>query len=327
MAMSDADLACIRRKFPFLAEFSDEFVRSKPMETLLKIETTSIKIREMDRGRDADDKLSSNKMALASTSTVVKAGQDNRWTSLHPARFLPGAACSATKLWLAAREVIGLTGPPPVGNYDMSAVGLGGCVTSRGWIELHNPSSSKLSVKMFSINNCTAKTGRCSTAGNPETANDDLQDLGEFKLALRTLRTAASFVHPWNFSFLALEGFMMQSQYCQVDLAGLEKRALLLTQFVDYCIGQNADRWRDAEPFLNTGELKSAWAAFFGARPQSATSNKNKADRKTSLKAAPTRKWLDICFPWNSGNCLKAPGDCKSSKGTILRHAGIHMLH
>ncbi len=58
--MSDADLACIRRKIPFLADFSDDFIRSKPMETLLKIETTSIKIREMERVRDADDRLASN---------------------------------------------------------------------------------------------------------------------------------------------------------------------------------------------------------------------------------------------------------------------------
>jgi hypothetical protein len=96
------------------------------METLLKIETTSIKIREMERVRDADDRLASNKMALSTTSTQVKSGPDNRWTILHPARFLPGAACSAAKLWLAAREVIGLTGPPPLGNYDLASVGLGG---------------------------------------------------------------------------------------------------------------------------------------------------------------------------------------------------------
>ncbi len=132
--MSDADLACIRRKIPFLADFSNDFIRSKPMETLLKIETTSIKIREMERVRDADDRLASNKMALSTTSRQVKAGPDNRWTILHPARFFPGAACSAAKLWLAAREVIGLTGPPPLGNYDLASVGLGGASLAKaGW--------------------------------------------------------------------------------------------------------------------------------------------------------------------------------------------------
>jgi hypothetical protein len=173
---------------------------------------------------------------------------------------------------------------------------------------------------MFSINNCTAKIGRSSAADNADTAGDDIQDLGEFKLALRTLRTAASFVQPWNHSFLAIEGFMMQTQFCVADPAGLEKRAALLTQFVDYCIGQNADRWRDREPFINTGELKNTWAAFFGARPQAALNIKAKANKKGAAKGLQTRKWLDICFPWNAGNCLKAPGDCKSTKGTTLRH-------
>ncbi len=95
--MSDSDLACLRRKFPCLADFSDQFVRSRPTETLLKIETTSLKIREMDRVRDANDKLSANKMALATNITNVEAGPDNRWTTLHPARYLPGAACTAAK--------------------------------------------------------------------------------------------------------------------------------------------------------------------------------------------------------------------------------------
>jgi hypothetical protein len=133
LSMTDSDLASLRQKFPFLADFSDHFVRSRPMESLLKIETTSMKMRELERARDTDDKLSTNKLALAQNITNVAAGPDNRWTVLHPARYLPGAACSAAKQWLAAREVIGLTGHPPVGNYDMSAVGLAGFVTSKGW--------------------------------------------------------------------------------------------------------------------------------------------------------------------------------------------------
>ncbi len=59
------------------------------------------------------------------------------------------------------------------------------------------------------------------------------------------------------------------------------------------------------------------WASFVGAMPQSAKSkNKEKKPEKPEVR----RKWVDICFPWNSGNCLKAVGDCKSAKGTVLRH-------
>jgi hypothetical protein len=45
-------------------------------------------------------------------------------------------------------------------------------------------------------------------------------DLGEFKLALRALRTAGQFVMPWNYSFLALEGFLLQSNFCKNELIG-----------------------------------------------------------------------------------------------------------
>jgi hypothetical protein len=55
--LGDSDLACLRKKFPFLAEFSDEFIRSRPTETLLKMETTSIKMKELEKGRDIDDVL------------------------------------------------------------------------------------------------------------------------------------------------------------------------------------------------------------------------------------------------------------------------------
>jgi hypothetical protein len=115
-SLGDSDLACLRKKFPFLAEFSDEFVRSRPTETLLKMETTSIKMKELEKGRDIDDKLSSNKMELEDTFTEIKAGKDNRSSILHAARFLAGAACASTKLWRRARQVIGLTGHPPRGQ-------------------------------------------------------------------------------------------------------------------------------------------------------------------------------------------------------------------
>ncbi len=81
------------------------------------METTSIKMKELEKGRDIDDKLSSNKMELEDTFTEVKAGKDNRSSILHAARFLAGAACASTKLWRRARQVIGLTGHPPVGSY------------------------------------------------------------------------------------------------------------------------------------------------------------------------------------------------------------------
>jgi hypothetical protein len=168
----------MRAKFPFLDAFSDTFVRTTPPDSLLKMEVTTIKMRDSERSRDADDKLAANIAALSTTSKAVGAGFDDRWATLHEGRFLPGAGCSAAKLWLKARKVISLNGAPPLGNYDMAAVGMGGFVTAKGWVELANPSSTKLLLKLFSLNNCSGKITFCK-AGT-EDSLPDFAEIGEF---------------------------------------------------------------------------------------------------------------------------------------------------
>jgi hypothetical protein len=135
----------------------------------------------------------------------VAEGQDNRLNILHSGRFLGGAACSAAKMWLAAKEAMGTAVPAPVGCYDMGSIGLAGYVSSKGWVELSNPASTKISIKMFNINNCSARSGP-KKQGERE---DDSLELGELKLAVRVLRSAMSFVMPWNHSVAALEGFLL----------------------------------------------------------------------------------------------------------------------
>ena len=97
-------------------------------------------------------------------------------------------------------------------------------------------------------------------------------DLAEFKLALRAMRTAFHLAIPWNLSILALEGFFFQSNFCSTDLSNTEKKEWYLTRFTDYVLEQNSDRWRDTEPFLMAGELKSLWAAFFSSQPKASSS-------------------------------------------------------
>jgi hypothetical protein len=61
----DGDLASLKRKFPWLADFSDTFIRGQSTEALLKMETTSMKMKMMERKQDFDEKLASNKKELA----------------------------------------------------------------------------------------------------------------------------------------------------------------------------------------------------------------------------------------------------------------------
>jgi hypothetical protein len=103
------------------------------------LEKASFKQRESEKFKDAEEKLASNRINLGLHCTEVKAGHDDRWTRLHDARFLAGAGCSATKLWLTARETIGLNGHPPISTNDMQTVGLAGFITARGWCEIANP--------------------------------------------------------------------------------------------------------------------------------------------------------------------------------------------
>ena len=95
-------------------------------------------------------------------------------------------------------------------------------------------------------------------------------------------------------------------------------------RFVDYVLKENANRWRDESGFLNVGELKGTWDAFFGLKPQSQVAPKKKQNNteqsSTNTRAFPKRKWVDICFDWNTGKCLKAAGTFVSPRGTPLRH-------
>ena len=102
VGLSSDDLHTLKQRFPRLREFSDEFLRNRSMEELLRIESTSLKMKDAERRGDAEDKLALNKQNLAANVVQVAGGPDDRWSTLHQGRFLGGAACSARKIWLMA---------------------------------------------------------------------------------------------------------------------------------------------------------------------------------------------------------------------------------
>ena len=180
----------------------------------------------------------------------------------------------------------------------MACMGLAGYITPRGWIELANPASSKLSIRLFNINNITSRQSSSRAASAVEDDAEDFTDLAEFQLALRAMRSAMMLVMPWNFSVAALEGFLINSRYCREDIGALDKQAQILTQFADYITKENSSRWRNKEPFITAGEMRSFWNAFFLARPQSQLTKKKNAASKFA-KATGTKEksaFVDICF-------------------------------
>jgi hypothetical protein len=113
-ANSDSDLASLRAKFPFLKDFSDSFIRANKPDSLMKLETANMKLKEAEHTKDADDKQAHNRTNIG--TICVDVGIDDRTSVLHDGRFLPGPNCSAARLWLANRNRTLLHGAPPLGN-------------------------------------------------------------------------------------------------------------------------------------------------------------------------------------------------------------------
>jgi len=332
-----SNMEALKLKFPFLLDYTDQFIKDTGVTALIKMETASRKIQDLDRNKKAEDKLFNNREALANMTSVVESGVDNRLDVLHAARCLPGATCSAGKLWLHARSIMGNKGHAPLSTYDMASIGLGGSVSAKGWVALHDPSNPNISIKMFSMSNCVTS----SKKGQDEQEYLDLADMAEFKTALRVLRGAMVYVHPWNRSVDALESFFIQSNFGASDLATLDKPAIYLSQFTDYVLVENSSRWRGMEPFLTTRDLRATWedfvcqksSAIAGSRKvqgrsqqgglQGATLyNQQQGSQLPSTKLnMPINLFFDdICVMWNLGKCVKAPGVCQTRKGKLLKH-------
>jgi hypothetical protein len=316
--MQEADLGWIREQFPNLKKLSDEFIRSTPISDLMKMESTQLKMSQIKNSRNAQEKLSINKMQMERSFTTLESGRDNRSSSLHPGRFLAGMGVSVQKQWLSARQVVGLQGYPPIGNYDMGSLGCPGMVTAKGWVEIHDPSSTEISIKQFNINNC---------ATSDKAEDLEISGIVEFRRAVYALRTAGRLAVPWNLSFEAIGGFFTQNNFCMEETGQLEKRAQVLTHFTDYVLHQNAERWRDSEPFLTVGDLRIAWGSWYTDRagkkkivPEKRAMDKKQFQARPPEARDPAYVALNICNNYNMNRCKNANGKCTSPVGTALKH-------
>ncbi len=280
--MSGHQIQLFRSAIPQIAMFTDDFIRSTPMAQLLQMAITigAAKAPEThtasESPREADPAATMAKTLdrLRSNPIPIPAGQDNRTSILHNARFLGGIACNAKAIWLAAREAIGLEGNEAVATYDMASIGLGGCVTPRGWKELHNLASTLLQIKMFT----TANLGASSAANKRLTLADggasinvgdslkEIEGMEELKQAVRVMCRAAQFVPPWNMAFCALEGFLISSNWCHAAIGAHSDKVHLLSDFINYILALNADAWTQKEPFLAAGDVKQKWDEWDASR-------------------------------------------------------------
>lgn len=253
----------------------DSFLLRVKIAILLKMESNHLKRASQDKGRSVEDILARNQDAIASNPTQVAAGFDDRLSTLHAARFLPGAICSAQELWLQARRVLGISGYPPVAAFDLASVGLAGHVTAKGFAALQDPSSAALSLRLFDVHNVTTKVEASKRI--TLSTSDDSMEVGEslreattlfaFQQAIRAVRELARFAMPWNHAFAALEGFLVCNGYMARDLGSLNGHSIgVLARFCDHVFALNAARWRASQPFLDATELGPTWSNWLASR-------------------------------------------------------------
>jgi len=302
---ADAELKYLRTLYPALGAMPDNMLLRTDLATLTAINNSMLPqqghngsnlnlaevaaqaaaaaaahmglANHMHREEDPGLSMARSLETLTATPVAVPAGNDDRSAILHPARFLGGAVCSVKRVWRAARDALGLEGPPALANYDLQSIGLGGTVTARGWKEIHNPASMNITVKLFSPSNMASSTGntkRLSLVDGERSINvgeslKEVTDLEELKLAVRAMCRAAQLALPWNQSFNAIEGFLHSSDWARAELSGRSNRAGLLADFVNYILGINAQAWQQKEDFKSSGEIKVLWSEWFSSRPAS----------------------------------------------------------
>ena len=307
------------RLLPQLKVLPEAMLKKLPLSAMFQLNAALTKEKKTTEKMGVNSKLAKNAKQLARCPVSVEKGQDNRKDMLHPARFLGGASCALTDQWAAARKIIGEEGVLPLGNYDLDAVGCGGSVTPKGWLEIHNPASQELKLKWFHLPNVANSNLSSKKQEGEDESVKEIADLESFRTALNTAREALASALPWNRSISAVVGLMVNTNYFQEDLGGNAKRAAILTEFVDYVFGRNALNWENQQPFLTTDELVHVWSNWRSKRgisnkPTEKVKKEKDGDNKKKLQA-------DICRLYNTKTC-KFQGDkeCKTPWGRTLRH-------
>ena len=313
---------------PQLRELPEALIRKLPLSAMFQLNSALAKERKTSDKLGVNTKLAHNAKKLARCPLSVQSGQDNRKEVLHPARFLGGASCSLAEQWSAARAVIGEEGITALGNYDLDSVGCGGSVTPKAWLEIHNPASQEMKLKLFHLPN-VANSGLSSKKTEDEEESGSLReiaDLESYKVALNTAREAMASALPWNRSVSAIMGLMVNTNYLAEDLGGNQKRAAVLTEFTDYVFGRNALNWENHQSFLSTDELTHVWSNWrtkrgITATPRSQEPRKKKEDSSSSSSSSNKKLIADVCRLFNAKACKQqADKECKSAWGRTLRH-------
>jgi hypothetical protein len=228
--------------------------RSMSITELIRLDTKMNK--DGKSNKKLTEKLQKN-FEKSKTTTRVKSGYDNRYDTLHDARFLGGHTCGHAKIWLQARAKIGITGLDPISRYDVDSLGISDKLNCNIWNVLHNPGSRELSIKLFAPE--ALKHARGSMDKETALPKKEFEQFSDLKTALATLRTATQLIFPWNLSISTIEMFLNTVNFGEKENVNKTTKLSFLSEFIDDILRRNAEAWDDANPFWDFDKISNKW--------------------------------------------------------------------
>ena len=254
---SKAEVDRLRSDLPNLSHHPDDTFRSLSLTELIRLDN---KLESGGKsGKKLSEKLAKNLDNIKKFPKKIEAGEDNRADIIHKSRFLGGHICKNSEIWLKTRETLGISGLDPISRYDSEGVGLEGNLNGHIWAALHNPGAKDISIRMLSPE--ALKIARGESDKDSASCKKDFNSVNEIRLALSTIRTAAQFIHPWNFSFATIEYFLNSVNFGEKDLGSNSEKILFLSNFIDEVFLHNAEAWDDSKTFIGAQKLTNKWVS------------------------------------------------------------------
>ena len=300
------------------------------------------------------DKFAAN-ISKVREKKFVDGDYDNKYDLLHKLRFDKFPLSDSAKVFqLAGQFFQKLKEVLPVNSYEFLSMG-NIYATEQGIELIHYPGNTNIKLKMFSVENAT-KPSNSSTSfsmvhdvsGNPVMIPgsyfSDLTDVEKFHMSFFNLFIWKTRACPWDRSLEVLWKYYLIHRWFDCEfVASKYKRTVsqgkFLSEFTDWCLFENASRFKNCLPHMNLSDLDSKLTTFCqssgmcmfvgntyaadltkaenvveslagsAAAPVAGPSGTNKKQTPApapAFKAGPIGKYMrvrSICVNYNTGDC------------------------
>lgn len=282
------------------------------------------------KSRGTEDKLLNNETKVLQTISWPQA-MDNKKDILHPIRFDRFPITGAQDLFKTAAEQYDPNNYLPIRSYDLSYLGLTNVISNQGFLEAHNPRSSKLSIKMASRQNFKQSMGGVvsynvvkddldQTAAQSTSQLKNIEQMPAFHHAFFSLYILINRTQPFNKSLDVLWLFLISNNWFEeqtVNCAGycrLEKvsPASICAQFTDHYLLETSQRFTNKQPHMTINDMDAFFKNFCQSNFQLfkkqglLTSHPTQNNNPSSFYPSAGSSYIDIntiCLPFNMGAC------------------------